>query len=30
MGLLLRLGEPGFLVYTNSLLPQTHASSDVG
>ena len=29
-GLLLRLGEPWFLVYTNSLLPQTHASSDVG
>ncbi len=30
MGLLLRLGEPWFLVYTNFLLPQTHASSDVG
>ena len=29
-GLLLRLGEPWFLVYTNFLLPQTHASSDVG
>ena len=28
--LLLRLGEPWFLVYTNFLLPQTHASSDVG
>lgn len=29
-GLLLRLGEPWFLVYTNFLLPQTHASSGVG
>lgn len=28
-GLILRLGEPWFLVYTNFLLPQTHASSDV-
>ena len=28
--LILRLGEPWFLVYTNFLLPQTHASSDVG
>ena len=26
----LRLGEPWFLVYTNFLLPQTHASSGVG